>query len=142
MENIKSMPCGYVNGVACYSHDEFIYRKRGFGEIQSDEELIEFAEKASCNWYNAGWHRSFISFYLSDYALSEPRASLTNKEFNRLKELQAEARAAYKAAEDAKCWKLVRTLYWADNSVEEIWEDKDGNQKTVMAVAPHGDACY
>jgi hypothetical protein len=33
-------------------------------------------------------------------------------------------------------------MYFADNSVEEVWEDKDGKRKRVMVVAPHGDACY
>ena len=90
---------------------------------------------------SAGWSHSFISFYLSDYALSEPFASLTLSEFGRLKELQQEAREAAKAADDARCWRLKETINWADNSVEEIYEDKDGNTKHVTVVGPHGDAC-
>ena len=43
-----------------------------------------------------------MDFYLSDYALSQPRASLTLKEFDRLKELQQQARDAAKAADDAR----------------------------------------
>lgn len=133
---------GYVNGNPCYSADEFVYKSRGFGAIETDEELMAFAKKASCDWYDSGWHHSFISFYLSDYALSEPCRSLTKREFERLKELQKAASEEYKKAEETREWKLVKTIYWADNSEEEVWEDKDGVQKTVMTVAPHGDACY
>lgn len=103
---------GYVNGKPVFSRDEFIFE-----------------------------HRKRGPFYLSDYALSEPFASLTLSEFRRLKELQQEAREAAKAADDARCWQLKETINWADNSVEEIYEDKDGNTKHVTVVGPHGDAC-
>ena len=132
---------GYVNGRPTFSADEFTFTKRHRGPIHDDAELISFAEKVTSNWYNAGWHQTFATFYLGDYALSEPRASLTAKEFARLKELQQQARDAAKAADDAREWKLSETLYFADNSVEEIWIDKDGNTKRIMTVGPHGDAC-
>ena len=132
---------GYVNGKPVFSRDEFIFEHRKRGPIEDDAELIAFAEKAMSGWHNAGWSHSFISFYLSDYALSEPFASLTLSEFGRLKELQQEAREAAKAADDARCWRLKETINWADNSVEEIYEDKDGNTKHVTVVGPHGDAC-
>lgn len=132
---------GYVNGKPVYSGDEYVYARRGFGAIKSDEKLLEFAEKVSGHWYNAGWRRTFTTYYLGDYALDEPKQSLTASEYKRLKELQQEARAAEKAADEARCWKRVDVMYFADNSVEEVWEDKDGKRKRVMAVAPHGDAC-
>lgn len=132
---------GYVNGKPVFSRDEFIFEHRKRGPIEDDAELIAFAEKATSGWHNAGWSHSFISFYLSDYALSEPFASLTLSEFRRLKELQQEAREAAKAADDARCWRLKETINWADNSVEKIYEDKDGNTKHVTVVGPHGDAC-
>lgn len=47
-----------------------------------------------------------------------------------------------KAHDKAKEWKEVKKIYYADNSIEVIYEDKDGNQKTELEVAPHGDACY
>lgn len=132
---------GYVNGRPTYSRDEFIYAKRQRGPIENDDELLAFAEKATGGWYNAGWRQSFTHFYLSDYALAEPCASLTNREFARLKELQKQAREAEEAAEAAREWRKTETLYWADNSVEEIWMDKNGVEKRVMTVGPHGDAC-
>lgn len=132
---------GYVNGKPTYSRDEYVFAVRGFGAIENDAALLSFAEKASHRWYDAGWHQSFIGYYLSDYALAEPCSSLTNVEFARLKELQAQARAEAKAAEAAREWRYVETIYWADNSVEEIWEDKDGNRKNIMVEGPHGDAC-
>lgn len=137
MENVY----GYVNGNPTYSRDEFVFARRHFGPIESDEELIAFAEKVTYGWSYAGRKQKFTSFYLSDYALSEPYRSLTLAEFARLKELQAEAEAEAKRAEEARQWKFVERLYWADNSVEEIYEDKDGNRKTVMVTGPHGDAC-
>ena len=132
---------GYVNGKPVYSADEFRYTARGFGAIETDEELMRYAEKVTYGWSDHGWKYTFETFYLSDYCYSEPYHSLTHSEFERLKQLQAEARAAAKAAEEARCWQYVETTYWADNSVEELWRDKDGNEKTVMVVAPHGDCC-
>lgn len=79
---------GYVNGEAVHSRDEFIFKKRGFEAIEDDKELIEFAEKVSGHWYDAGHRRTFASYYLGDYALDEPKASLTDKEYQRLKALQ------------------------------------------------------
>lgn len=61
---------GYVNGKPVFSRDEFIFEHRKRGPIEDDAELIAFAEKATSGWHNAGWSHSFISFYLSDYALS------------------------------------------------------------------------
>lgn len=132
---------GYVNGRPTFSADEFTFTKRHRGPINDDAELVAFAEKVTSNWYNAGWHQTFASFYLGDYALSEPRASLAAKEFARLKELQQQARDAAKAADDDREWKLSETLHFADNSVEEVWIDKHGNTKRIMTVGPHGDVC-
>lgn len=132
---------GYVNGKAVYSRDEFIFEKRGFGAIENDTDLLAYAEKVTYGWQNAGWKRRFTEFYLSDYALNEPYASLTHTEFERLKKLQAEARQKEKKLEDAKEWRYVETIYWADNSEEEIWENKYGERKSVMTVGPHGDVC-
>jgi len=83
---------GYVNGKAVYSRDEFIFTSRGFEEITSDAELLKYAEKVTYGWQDAGHKQTFAGFYLSDYALREPYRSLTKKEFNRLKELQKQAR--------------------------------------------------
>jgi len=132
---------GYVNNKAVYSRDEFIYASRGFGPIETDAELLKYAQKVTSNWYHAGRHRTFTSFYLSDYPMSEPYRSLTQTEFERLKVLQGEAVKAEKAAEAAREWRRKETIYWADNSVEEVWEDKDGNTKVVTITGPHGDAC-
>ena len=132
---------GWVNGEPVFSRDEFVFKARHRGAIEDDAELLAFAEKVTGHWYSSGWRHSFESFYLSDYALSEPRASLTLKEFDRLKELQQQARDAAKAADDAREWKLKDTIHWADNSVEEIWIDKDGIEKREMIVGPHGDVC-
>ena len=133
---------GWYNGTFYYSKDEFRYAVRKRGPINTDEELIAFAEKVTHNWYNAGWHHTFTTYYLSDYALSEPRTSLTDREFKRLVQLQQAAQTAEKAADEARCWHNIETNYYADNSVEEVWEDKDGNRKTIMTVAPHGDVCF
>lgn len=139
--NATPHPYGYVNGKPVYSRDEFVFAKRHFGPIESDEELVKYAEKVTHGWYDAGWKRSFISFYLSDYALSSPRQDLTKREFERLQELQQIARDEYNKAEAAKGWTLFETNYYADNSVEEVYRSKDGEEKIVMTVAPHGDIC-
>ena len=133
---------GWVNGVEYNNEEDYVLAKTGRDHIITDDaELIEYARKVTSDWYEAGWSRTFTSFYLSDYALDRPRCCLTRREFARLKELQAEAIKREQEAEDARGWRFLYNCYFADNSVEEIWEDKDGNRKTVMAVAPHGDVC-
>lgn len=138
---IESNIYGYVNGQPTYSRDEFVYKARHMGSIEDDAELIAYAEKVTWNWFNAGHSHSFTSFCLSDYALSEPRRSLTEKEFDRLKELQRRAQEKEQEAERARQWKHIGTYHYADNSVEEEFQDKDGNLKTVITVTPHGDIC-
>ena len=129
---------GYVNGKAVYSGEDFVFEKRGFGPISDDTALIAYAEKVTSRWYNAGWHQTFATFFLDTY---EVRQEFTKAEFARLQELQRQAQAAERAADEARCWKKVGTYTYADNSTEEVWEDKDGNRKTEMVVCPHGDAC-
>ena len=130
---------GYVNGKAVYSHDEFAFEARGFGAIESDEELLSYAEKVTSGWFDAGWHRTFATYFLS--TLDRLHGVLSLGEWDRLVELQKEAQRAEKAADDARGWEYVTTTYYADNSVEETWRDKDGIEKYVMLVGPHGDAC-
>ena len=142
MANYDPNVYGHVNGEPVYSRDEFIFKCRGFNSIETDEELMEFARKVSGNWYSSGHQLKFIDFYLSDYALSDPYRSLTHKEFARLKELQKLAREEHERAEEEREWKYVTTYYYADNSVIEIWEDKNGIRKEVMVTGSHGDACY
>lgn len=72
---------GYVDGLPTYSRDEFIYKKRRRGPITDDAELVAFAEKVTSGWYNAGWRRTFTTYYLGDYALDEPLNSMTLKEY-------------------------------------------------------------
>lgn len=141
MKNIDLRAYGYVNGKPVYSRDEFVFAVRGFGAIESDEELMTFAEEVSYHWQSSGHTHSFTGFYLSDYALSEPYQSLTIKEFERLKELQREAKKAEDEEDKARDWQLKGTYHYADNSTEEIWIDKNGIKKTVMIVGPHGDVC-
>jgi len=132
---------GYVNGKPVYSREEYSYTARGFGPFESDDALLAYAEKATYGWSDAGWHRTFTTYYI-DGMDTWTAIKFTPDELKRLKEMQAAARAAEKAADDARLWHKVETVYWADNSVEEIWEDKDGVRKTVMVDGPHGDACY
>lgn len=132
---------GYVNGKPVYSRDEFVFAARNRGPITTDEELMEFAEKVTWGWYDAGWKRGFTWFYLSEYALAEPYRSLTHAEFLRLKELQKIAREEERRADEAREWKKIDTICWADNSIEDVYEDKDGNRKNVLVVGPHGDVC-
>lgn len=143
METIKTdlNVYGYVNGKAVYSRDEFIFASRGFGAIENDADLLAYAEKVTSNWYDAGWHRTFTSYYLSDYALSEPGRSLTKAEYARLKEMQAAAQAEQKRIEAEKDWRLKETICYADNSVEEIYENKYGERRIDLVVYPHGDCC-
>ena len=98
---------GYVNGEPVYSRDEFIYKSRRRGPIEDDGELLAFAYKVTNGWSFVGRPHTFTHFYLGDYALSEPKASLTYKEYARLRQLQAEAIAREKAAEGAaRGWTL------------------------------------
>lgn len=132
---------GYVNGKAVYSSDEFVFACRGFGAIETDEELLKFAEKKTYGWSYRMSKCKFSEYFLSDYCMDEPARSLTKKEFNRLKELQMEVRRKEKEEYDAQEWKYSETIYWADNSVEEVWVNKYGEKENRMIVGPHGDVC-
>lgn len=136
---------GVVDGKDVFSRDEYIFEGRGFGEIlegqRGDRFLLEYAKKVTSNWYRSGHNHTFISFYLGDYCLDHPMCDLTTREYERLKALQAEAIAEAKRIEDEKEWRYDHTIYWADNSEEEIWINKYGEKKSVMAVQPHGDVC-
>ena len=127
---------GYYNNEACYSAEEYITKCRGFGRIEDDEQLLKFAEKVTSNWLNAGWRRTFETFYLDCY---DVKKHFLPDEFARLLELQEIARKKAKDADKAREWKLIGTYCYTDNSEEEVWEDKDGIRKTVMKVYPHGD---
>ena len=130
---------GYVNGKAVYSRDEFVFASRGFGRIESDSKLLQYAEKVTSGWYDAGWNRTFTTFYLSDYCYARPYCCLTMAEFKRLKEMQKDECDRQRAADEAREWKQVAEYGYADNSVEVVMRDRDGNEKTVMTVYPHGD---
>lgn len=130
---------GYVNGKPVFNRDEFIFTKRGFGAIENDNELLAYAKKVTHNWQNAGWNHSFLTFYLSEHALNEPCASLTKSEFIRLKELQVEAQEQQKRLEEEQEWRYIETCHYADNSVEEVWENKYGKRENRIVVWPHGD---
>ncbi|WP_307998176.1 hypothetical protein [uncultured Bifidobacterium sp.] len=43
--------------------------------------------------------------------------------------------------EDAREWRTVDECHFADNSVEEVQEDKDGNRRSILKIHAHGDAC-
>lgn len=123
------------------TREEFIYRKRGFGEIQTDEELLAYAEKVSYGFQYAGHRHKFTEVYLSDYALERPYCELTDTEFQRLKDIQKRMIAEEKAADEARGWELIETRYWADNSVDQLWRAKDGGEKIVTIEHAHGDTC-
>lgn len=139
---MKEACYGTVNGEPVFTHNEFIYKSRGFGAITSDKDLVAFSKKVTHGWMQAGWERSFRTYFLSNYSLAEPCRSLTTEEFSRLKVLQKQVREEYKKTEAARNWQYIKTVAYADNSVEELWRDKNGIEKTVMVKAPGGDACY
>ena len=80
-----------IDTLAC---DASVYKDRGFGPIETDKELLDWAEKASNRWFNAGWHHTFIGFYLGGY---EFERKFTYKELVRLHELQDIQREEYNA---------------------------------------------
>lgn len=140
-EKMSANCYGCLGSEKVYGKDNWVYRKRGFGAITSDRFLMDFAKEVTSDWYHAGWHRTFEDYYLGDYAMDHPRCDLTDTEYARLRELQKEARGKAKAEDDAREWRYDHTEYWADNSEEEVWIDKNGVEKRVMTVAPHGDLC-
>lgn len=129
---------GYYNGKPCYSEQEYTYSCRRHGAFHDDAEMIAFIKKLPAN----GLKRPIEKCYFSDYCLEEPRKSLTRAEFNRLLYLQQKAIEAQEEFEESLNWRYVHTVYWADNSEEELWVNGLGEEKWVMSVHPHGDLCY
>ena len=132
--------CGYVNGKPCYSEEEFHYEARHHGAFSNDEEMLSFIRKLHSNSPVCHMPLDWV-YYISDYCLEEPKKSLTRKEFNRLLYLWEIAREARKEFDESLNWRYVHSIYWADNSVEELWVNGLGETKTVMTTHPHGDAC-
>lgn len=123
------------------SKAEYVKFKRGFDSFDSMEAMVAYLEEKT-HFYQAGWRRSFLGYYISEYCQDPVYDLLTPDEVKQLRAYQKQLQEEAKAADEAREWKKVDTYYYADNSVEEVYEDKDGNRKTVMVVGPHGDACY
>lgn len=122
------------------SHDAYIKAKRSFERFPCMEKMVEYLREKT-HFQQAGWRHDFLDFYISDYSQDPIYDYITMEEGRQLREYQKELRAKADAAEAARGWRLVDTIYWADNSVEEIWEDKDGIRKSKTVVGPHGDLC-
>ena len=99
---------GYVNGKPVYSRDEFIFESRSSRykdytdvnlkeQITNNTELLKFAEKVTYGWQRHGHRQKFTHYFLT--TSEEPYNSLTLDEFNRLKQIQEEKYAEWKAEE-------------------------------------------
>ena len=122
------------------SRTEYNKFRRGFDHFESVEHMVNYLD-ANGYFQQAGHKCSFLDFFLSDWDGARIHDLLTPEEFQQLKDYQQKLIAQFREAEKAREWKLVDTYYYADNSVEQIWEDKNGLRKTVMTVGPHGDVC-
>ncbi|MEI3579668.1 MAG: hypothetical protein V8Q30_06695 [Acutalibacteraceae bacterium] len=133
---------GYVNGKPTYSRDEFIFTVRSFGPIENDADLLAFAEKVTSRWYNAGWHQTFTTYYLSDYALSEPGLQPDREGVQ-----QAEGAPAGGSRSREGSGRRPRVETSSDDLLGR--QQRRGNlrstrtvtTKSIMTVGPHGDAC-
>ena len=123
----------YVGDKPVRNRNELVYASRKRGAITTDAELMEFCEKVTCGWTCHGQKKGFLSFYLSDCAIDQPRLSLTDDEFKRLKEIQ---KAAREEEINARQWKKIRTIQFENGSTLETYEDKDGNRKTFSIPCP------
>lgn len=142
MKNNSNWYGVYVGDKPVHNRNDLVYASRKRGAITTDAELIEFCEKVTCGWTDLGIKRGFLHFYLSDSEIAQPRLSLTDNEFKRLKEIQKVAREEEKRKEDARQWKKVRTIRFEDGSLNEMYEDKDGNKKTVSIFCPKSKRRY
>jgi len=128
---------GHIKGRPIYYRDEWIYSSRGFGPLLNDDDLMAFASKLTHNWYTGGWRKGFEKFPLFDFESDEPFASLTESEFNRLKTLQKVAKGQVCLFRAERGWEFMETIHYEDNSVEEVYKNRYGEQKTVQIVSPH-----
>ena len=128
---------GSLNGTIYHDEDAYNIARRGFGPIESDEELVAYWKKATAG---RGWPHgdiAYASFGYHDLQFTY----LLKAEIERLKAIKERVRKERDEAEKAREWKYVKTRYWMDNSEEELWVDKDGNEEWRMTVGPHGDLC-
>ena len=128
MKNNSNWYGVYVGDKPVHNRNDLVCASRKRGAITTDAELIEFCEKVTCGWTDLGIKRGFLHFYLSDSEIAQPRLSLTDDEFKRLKEIQKVAREEEKRKEDA--------------SLNEMYEDKDGDKKTVSIFCPKSKRRY
>lgn len=55
---------------------------------------------------------------------------------------QRHERFKHHMEEIAPDWVEVNRIHYADNSIEAVQENKNGDRRQVMVEAPHGDVCY
>lgn len=146
MKYLEKLPINHEKnkkGEYCYNgvkmsltHDEFVIMKRGIESFESDESLVEWLKKVTSGF------QKFVDAYISDYTCGDYYDNLTDAEFKRVKEYQKELIQIEKDADNKREWKLKESSFYADNSVEETYVDKNGIEKTIMTVQPHGDICF
>lgn len=110
------------------THDERVIKLRGFPEMETVEEVFKYASITTANWYSNGCFKAFPAYKLNRYETEHPYYELTDKEFDMLKELQAEEiRKAKKDYEEEK-WVLLKTFDWGDY-FQEMWVNKFGDME-------------
>jgi hypothetical protein len=97
---------------------------------------------------DAGWYREPHGHHLmpgpgSKYNQCPREWDMTQEEWDRfVAYTRRYKRFRHYLTEVRPQWREVDRIHYMDNSVEVVEEDKDGNRRTRMPVAPGGDICF
>jgi hypothetical protein len=123
-------------------YEEYLLYNRNYTPRSVADLIRHIQEKGA--FYDAGHRRPLRDVWTGqEYYWFHGKNHLTREEFKKMMALlKRYQKFCHYIKEIAPQWKKVDTIFYADNSTEEIQMDILGNTRKVMVVAPHGDACY
>lgn len=123
------------------TYEEYKIMSRDYNP-SSIAKLIRFIQIRGAFYY-AGHNRPLYQVWTEgSFEFFHGKNCITRTEYEKIMKLLTRYQRFYTyVKETSPQWKKVREIYWADNSIEELQINKYGEERTIMIVAPHGDAC-
>ena len=98
---------------------------------------------ANQNGHRVPPHRAYMGEGYCEYYHSWASSICTHDEYKRAARVLSRYRQFHRYVREIKPeWRKVGEHRYADNSTVEVHEDKYGNRREIMTVAPGGDVCF
>lgn len=124
------------------TRDEYLLMERNYNP-SSVAKLIKFIQNKGA-FYDAGHRRPLTRVCTkSPYEFFHGKDLVTRTEYEKIMKLIARYQRFRNYVEEiAPEWRTIDTIYWADNSIEDIQVNKYGERRKVTRVGPWGDVCF